>query len=305
RSWGECSMSVLQLSDEVAPRLWATVRRIAMEVRVQPPHNLLLGLGATFFVTRAPILTPHKKVYGYSLYLPAMALRLLSEEELAASLGHELAHLRPGMSPYVIQLAANGTNGVERETERFPMAVFGIPGINTIVVVMHFLSWFAKVGFPAFELKADGIGIRASTAASAIRSLVKQAILTSSYPRTPQATRRSNARPIELVEEKNVSLDYTQKLREMLANADPQRVRLWLQRYEEENPSPFHPTLAARAEALDVNLDTAISEVVENLKHHESSFLEEITPAEEELTGLQKTSHKKETVADIPANAIA
>ena len=77
-----------------APGLFAFLRDIAEKQGASVPDNVVLGLTEGFFVTSSPVrLMPEDRALsGHSLYLPATYLPLLSREQTAAIVAHEMAH---------------------------------------------------------------------------------------------------------------------------------------------------------------------------------------------------------------------
>ncbi|MGR9393962.1 M48 family metallopeptidase [Rhizobium leguminosarum] len=82
------------IEETEAPELWRFVRSLAGRQHALLPDTIIVGLGQGFFVTESQLrLWPEDRlVTGRSLYLPAAYLDLLDQAEIAAIIGHELAH---------------------------------------------------------------------------------------------------------------------------------------------------------------------------------------------------------------------
>ncbi len=78
-----------------APGLWRLTRELARRQEAPAPDHVVIGLTEGFFVTSAAVrLWPQDVLLppGRTLYLPASYLGLLDMREVAAIVGHELAH---------------------------------------------------------------------------------------------------------------------------------------------------------------------------------------------------------------------
>ncbi|WP_148219706.1 M48 family metallopeptidase [Azospirillum sp. B510] len=87
---------------EQAPGLWRFVEDLAARHEALMPDSILIGLTEGFFVTEAPVRPSgeEKILSGRTLHLPAPYLPLIGETELAAVIGHELAHFSGGDTAY-------------------------------------------------------------------------------------------------------------------------------------------------------------------------------------------------------------
>lgn len=300
-NWGQCNVFGIPVSDRDAPQLWRTIRRVARDVKVKPPDHLVIGRSFTFFVTRAQVQTPRRGLIGTTLYLPSVATRLLSDDEFRSCIGHEMAHLRRGLSPAVIALAATWPSWQAEKMknnrrQHHGLAALCIPGMAVVSLTSYFLSKLAAKGFPAFESAADRLGIVAGDRESLIVSLIKQTFvqstelpIESSRDITDTEKRRIQER---FLKDTNHSLLFATDLREILATRTDRGLREWLERVEEKYPSPFHPLLAARAKALAVDINHAFKRTVAEAASSTPSFIDEIVPAEEQLTSIEKAPPK-------------
>ncbi|GHD24392.1 M48 family metalloprotease [Tianweitania populi] len=82
------------VSEADAPGLWRFVRELGRRQEAVVPDTIIVGLTDGFYVTEAPVhLMPEDRLLeGRTLHLPAPHLELLDTAEIAAIVGHELAH---------------------------------------------------------------------------------------------------------------------------------------------------------------------------------------------------------------------
>jgi Zn-dependent protease with chaperone function len=82
------------VTEAQSPGLWRLVREIARKQEATAPHAIVIALDGGFYVTEHPVrLLPDETVLeGRTLHIPAPYLEFFDEDELAAVIGHELAH---------------------------------------------------------------------------------------------------------------------------------------------------------------------------------------------------------------------
>ncbi|WP_430259459.1 M48 family metalloprotease [Neorhizobium sp. IRS_2294] len=82
------------VTEEDAPGLWTFVRNLAGRMQAGAPDTIVVGLTSGFYVTesRLLLLPEERLIEGRTLYMPAPFLELLDTAEIAAIVGHELAH---------------------------------------------------------------------------------------------------------------------------------------------------------------------------------------------------------------------
>lgn len=308
RSWGEGPVFALPLSPKQAPNLWMQVKVVAQAVGVPPPDNLLIGLSPLCFATRSKLTIPERRTIlrGRTIHVPALSLHLLSCEELRACLGHELAHFRRGLSPVVIRLALQWSSWRSSDAAKAAsaggfsaFALFLFPGISTLLLMLHYLSKFAAAGFPAFEFAADRFAVLTTSEQTALRGLIKHAIIMIATMPTGQSTPRKESDEMTHPTPRNPIVDLSEKIRSSLTSASPADVRAWIEKAEAKYPSPFHPSLGARATAWGVDLDQAIAAVLLSLDHGASPYVSESSPIELDLARLHRAGTQLDTGEEI------
>jgi len=82
------------VTDLEAPAVWSFVRNLAARMQAGAPDTIVVGLTNGFYVTesRLLLLPEQRLIEGRTLHMPAPFLELLDTVEIAAIVGHELAH---------------------------------------------------------------------------------------------------------------------------------------------------------------------------------------------------------------------
>ena len=82
------------LTPEAAGDLWKQTDSVAEKLGALRPDQIVVGLDPSFYVTEATVNTPDGSLSGRTLYCSLALARILTVEELAAIIGHELGHFR-------------------------------------------------------------------------------------------------------------------------------------------------------------------------------------------------------------------
>lgn len=90
-----------------APELHGFVRDLANKLGSTPPKNIVVGLEPNFFVTNADVysLVDRQLLNDETLFVSAPLSRLMTKDELAAVIGHELGHFRGEDTVYSMKFA--------------------------------------------------------------------------------------------------------------------------------------------------------------------------------------------------------
>ena len=95
------------VSEAQAPGLWRFVRELGRRQNAVVPDTIIVGLTEGFYVTEAPvhIMPEDRLLEGRTLHMPAPHLELLDTAEVAAIVGHELAHFTGDDTRYSTRFA--------------------------------------------------------------------------------------------------------------------------------------------------------------------------------------------------------
>jgi Zn-dependent protease with chaperone function len=278
------------LQPQQLPDLRARIGRLAQRLGVSPPAQIILGLEPGIFVTSLPIKLRGRDPLprAETLYLPVYALRLFSDEELDAVIGHELGHFRNADLAFTLRFAP-GLRALANTAEN----------VSPEDVDAHALGqWFRIARLPAYllmqamtitlirivnrirrarELGADRASIEVSSPAAAASALVKGSLMALPWYQFHSANRAylasGRARP-------NLSADYMARLVEGVRAADPNGIATFLLEWHIPHPVDTHPSLAERLRALRADPVQAIEAALNEMSQQ--------APAEEELIALEQ-----------------
>ena len=173
------------VSPEAAPGLWRLLDGLAERLGALRPDNVVVGLTGGFFVTSGPkLLRPGDiPLGGRTLYLPLPYLPLLRHDELAAIIGHELAHFSGSDTEYSLRFLPIYA-GVERSldavvaagiTSAGSLSLLTRPALQLGVFAMERFHHTVRHWSRLREFAADAAGAAVTTPDAAARALLRTA----------------------------------------------------------------------------------------------------------------------------------
>jgi len=171
------------LSPGEAPGLWRIVDELASRLGALRPEHVVIGLDGGFYVASGrKLLQPGgTALEGRTLYLPLPYLVLLGEDEVAAIIGHELAHFAGGDTEYSLRFLPIYA-GVGRSLLAMERAGMGIDGrVSLLIQPPLRLGHFAMERFHLAvrhwsrlrEFAADAAGAQVVSPDAAARALLR------------------------------------------------------------------------------------------------------------------------------------
>lgn len=168
------------MTREAAPAVWRWVRGLASSLGAPVPDQLVIGIAEGFFVTSAQVrLLPRgDTLTGRTLYLPLTYLSVLSRDEAASIVGHELGHFAAGDTEHGAQLALayrrvqQGVDRLQAHQDEVP-SVFNLPSLWTLQAYADALDEAFFHFSRQQELRADALGAKATSVEAAACALLR------------------------------------------------------------------------------------------------------------------------------------
>ncbi|BAU91996.1 peptidase M48 Ste24p [Methylorubrum populi] len=239
------------VTPEQAPGLWRLVEGLAARLGALKPEAVVVGLSEGFFVSAGPaVLEPGgARIGGRILYLPLPYLALMRGDEVAAIIGHELAHYAGGDTTYSQRFLPIYA-GVERsldavaEGHRGSLGLLG-PSLRLGVFVMERFHLAVRHWSRAREFAADAVGAGATSVDASARALLRTGAVGPRVAETLQAAAEApDAAPPDLVA---AALDHA------IRNGLDDPAAHWQE--EQAHPTDTHPPTRERVAALGRSID--------------------------------------------------
>lgn len=161
-----------------APALWERIRALAAQLKTAPPHRIVAGIDANFFVTEGGLTIQGRVFRGRTLYVSLPLLRVLDQREADAVLAHELAHFKGGDTSSGAALGPKLAQ-FDNYCARMSGPSLTLVGFYPLVAYRTILEIALMRDSREREFKADRAAAQAVHALPLMRALVKVAAYSS------------------------------------------------------------------------------------------------------------------------------
>lgn len=285
----QTSVTGRSIGKESAPKLHEFVGGLASKLDANPPKNIVIGLEPSFFVTNADVysLADDKQLNGETLFLSAPLSRVLSEEELAAVVGHELGHFRGEDTQYSMKFAPVYA-GMGRALDAMDMSdddgLYGLSKLPAKAVLSYMYDVFSKnertIGRER-ELLADQAGAEAATARALATALAKVSV----YSGLWYGAQQNNLERLGQGKvTKNLSSVFLDSAKYDVEHARFDEVMDAILEKQIAHPTDTHPTFSERLRGLEIERnDLSMMDILPPAQGA-ISIIDNYAEIEEELT---------------------
>lgn len=279
------------------PHLVTLVGDVARRLDARAPDNIILGLQPNFYAVNGEVRISRfqKSLTGETLYMSAPMLRVLSKQELAGVIGHELGHFRGEDTVYSTRFApvyialVRSLENLQGGDGFFLLSLAKRPAKAILSVLIEIFARQERAIGRMRELEADKAGASISEPGALISALLKVGLadmvwdeiqehlmgsLDAKYPAANLRTR--------LTDMGNAGAKAAHVTRTYLARDGAMTLARVMAERRTAHPVDTHPTLIERARALNVTLNDAAKTAVRPMVVP-SEMLEEISRAERKL----------------------
>lgn len=170
------SQMAVNAEEQDYPELWFFVTEIANKVAAPVPNNIVLGLEPTFYATSAnvKVLSTDKLLSGETLYISLPLMRLFSQEEFGAVIGHELGHFKGEDVKYTVKFApvyralSVAVNNASEQGQ-----LMAIPALSVLSFILERFAKSEREVSRQREFEADKVGANATSNTALCAALVK------------------------------------------------------------------------------------------------------------------------------------
>ncbi len=244
------------ISEGQATGLWQWIRELAAKINAVVPDNIIVGMEECFYVTSNSVqLVDGELLTGNTLYFPVTYARLMSEDEIAAVVGHELGHFTGQDTQYSLRFTPL-YSCLQNSLEQVAIKALGDSWIDNLVIYpsLYIGNYFlknldetVKYWSRIREHAADVVGANASSAPAFSSALLRICALSDDI----------NQKIHQLYQGQFNDLDLTAAIFETLKSKDTIDAKAQLEN-STVHPLDSHPPTSLRISALNVPIDDAL-----------------------------------------------
>jgi Zn-dependent protease with chaperone function len=272
------------LPRDTYPSIWNFVESITNKLDTKMPNNIVVGLDPTFFVTESKIVCVDGELQGKSLFLSLPFCRVITQDELAAIIGHELGHFigedtKWSQKFYPIYRGASETISVLYSPSNSNVAF-----LPAVMIMASFVESFEKIEKEISrerELNADKVGQSISSAKNMATALLKVHIYQHVWEFTKSKMVESLKEGMQLV---NSSAHFLSVCESLPSNFMENEIG----QSHTSHPTDTHPPLSVRLTSLEVPLSTIYADGIKvAIDKKAIDLIENYNAIESELSVLE------------------
>ncbi|VYU67051.1 M48 family metalloprotease [Metakosakonia massiliensis] len=171
------------ITEQQAPLLWQWIRQLAKQGQVVTPDNIVIGFFDCFYVTANDVRLRNsgEQLKGNTLYFPLTFAAMMSREEIAAVIGHELGHFTGDDTQYSLRFAPLYA-GIQNSLDQISRTARGVSWIDRVVLypALETGLWFLRSFHETVrywsrirEFAADTAGARTASPEALVSALLR------------------------------------------------------------------------------------------------------------------------------------
>lgn len=279
------------LSKNAYPHIWQFVESIAERVGTNPPNTIIVGMDPNFFVTETKVTCLDCTIKGRSLYLSLPFCRTLTEDELAAIIGHEMGHFVGEDTIWsrkfypIYRGAAETINTLYSPTsENSDNGLIELALLPAFYYTSFFLSSFEKIEKKfgrERELNADKIGVKITSPQTMAIGLLKAHIYPYAWQLTQQEMHNALAEGKQII---NISTFFSS----ICQSISKDFMKDEIGKSHTFHPTDTHPPLSMRLDSIGVKLSEVYSDGIKlPVDNIAINLIENAAEIEEELSEME------------------
>ena len=272
------------------PKIFKFVEEISKKIKCAPPANIIAGLSTEFYsVSRDIKIFNGKKneiLKKNTMHISLPFLRVLTIDELASIVGHEIGHFEGEDTIYSMKFAPiyrklnNQLVAFEKEVEESFSHLLGIYPI--IFLYNEFTRKEEKIS-KIQEFKADEFGASAGNKLASIIALAKLYIYGTIWDRTEENHREVIRQNIKSKTD-NLSKEFIKTAKNLIDKNKLKEYLEYIWDYQQIHPSDTHPRMIERMKNLNVKAEEITEDKLFNFLPSASSLIPNLEIIEKNLT---------------------